>query len=286
MFVEFEELLANAPLRQGDVFRWLEPSDVWHRYGVVVTADCDLTHGKHDGVVSYVPALRASDYLALFYLPKQLELHIDALGAQVTKAARGLQAEYMPEYEVELSRSAIEEWLTRDGPEAIPAAMEVSPGDQRESFIELAQRWKNASEAFAVQDFGSQAAALLDLRGLGAPDAKMRDKLADTLSSRLCSLPGDGMFLSSIGPGLTEGYVAYARRPRELREDLLALRQSELGAGVVETQRISRLRTPYRYRLTQQMTQVFSDIGLPSEYEAERARSSANLVAALRANDE
>ena len=38
----------------------------------------------------------------------------------------------------------------------------------------------------------------------------------------------------------------------------------------VEAVRISRLGTPFRYRLTQQLAAVFSDIGLPSEFEMSR----------------
>lgn len=65
---------ATLPLRQGDVLEWLgDRMDPWRRFAIIVTADCDLAHQKHAGLLACVPVLAHDEYLALFPLAGRLE---------------------------------------------------------------------------------------------------------------------------------------------------------------------------------------------------------------------
>jgi hypothetical protein len=73
------------------------------------------------------------------------------------------------------------------------------------------------------------------------------------------------------------GWIAYLRLVREIQHDQVAVRQPDLRRKATTAKRVARLRSPYIYRLTQQLIDVFAAIGLPSEYEESRS----SLVDAL-----
>src|SRR5256885_8963072 len=63
---QFSECTPNtdaAPLHQGDIFHWLASVDPWSKFGLIITADCDIRKNKHRGILSYVPILTLRDYL-------------------------------------------------------------------------------------------------------------------------------------------------------------------------------------------------------------------------------
>ncbi|BAK36319.1 hypothetical protein MLP_33050 [Microlunatus phosphovorus NM-1] len=57
------------------------------------------------------------------------------------------------------------------------------------------------------------------------------------------------------------------RNLREIAEDEIAIKATQQARP---SKRIARLSSPYRYRLTQQLGDVFAAIGLPEEYERRR----------------
>jgi hypothetical protein len=79
-------------------------------------------------------------------------------------------------------------------------------------------------------------------------------------------------------------YVAYLRLVREVREPEIALLATDLEKPEVSAKRISRLTSPYVYRLTQQLGDVFASIGLPEDYERNRT-GCTNTLRALRVPD-
>jgi len=55
-----ETFRSSDPLRQGDVFRCATDAEV---YGILVTADCDIEHGKHGGELTLIMAYPPSRYV-------------------------------------------------------------------------------------------------------------------------------------------------------------------------------------------------------------------------------
>jgi len=75
--MECERADPDQPLRQGDIVAaqpgtnsWRNP---WTRFGVVLTADCDLTHGKGGPNLVYVPIVDLYVYVADVWLPAEAE---------------------------------------------------------------------------------------------------------------------------------------------------------------------------------------------------------------------
>src|SRR5262249_52739088 len=91
--------------------------------------------------------------------------------------------------------------------------------------------------------------------------------VAERISSTLTSPPGDILFVPTpTSVGFNYG-AAWLRAIREVRLEDVAVKLSELRPG--GAMRVARLGPIFRYKLTQQLGQVFSDIGLPKDYESD-----------------
>jgi hypothetical protein len=104
----------------------------------------------------------------------------------------------------------------------------------------------------------------------GGDRAKLLEKLQADIASKITDLPGDSFFLGTVLEDRPKGFVAYLRLVREIRGDEIALKHADLRSSSVRAKRIARLTSPYIYRLTQQLGDVFSSVGLPTEYEDHR----------------
>jgi hypothetical protein len=250
------------------------------KFGIVVTADCDLANDKHFGIVSYVPVLPLSDYVTGYAVPKlvedlyqqrlkNLEIHVREF-----ERARGT--------EPGLSRWAMETWANRAG------------GDQEllDHFrVENARVRQLVSALMAEVQLCGEIRQMPDLRGqfeaLGAlfPASRNRtsaQRVTAEVQSRLTRMPGDAFLITSLGEGYAEGYVAYLRLVRELRVHQIATSFLTANSRDVLAERVARLDAPYVYRLTQLLADVFASIGLPEEYERVRAAVVAGVGASIK----
>lgn len=271
MFCECAELEGREPLGQGDVIEWLDgKDDPWRQFGLIVTADCDLAHDKHAGILSYVPILYLRDYLALFYFPRRIQAEIVKLDQQARDMIRRLQEELRPEFGDPVSDDVVDQMLRRPPNEVVDALR--ASGASEETLVRVMTALQRCADTLASPSHDGGIQAFVEARAaLGADTEKARDSLMREVQGAVRSLPGDGLFLGSLSPEHRAGYVAYLRVLRETAEDMLALRQSQLGREGVFGRRISRLQSPYIFHLTQRLSSVFSAIGLPVEYEEHRA---------------
>jgi len=281
-FSECEPILDDRSLRQGDVFAWLGPDAAkpWTRLGIVVTADCDIVLDKHEGIISYVPLLALHDYLRLFYLPQQVEKANKPATDQLVAAIRDMQRRFQPQFPAPLSPEAALEWTERELPDAVADALGVPHTDQRTRFVAQLAEHRSIREAMNSDQFADHVGALLALRCRGGSEkekAVETEKLRADIASKIARLPGDCFFVGRVDADHAGGFVAYLRLVRELKGKNIAIRQKELRNEGVTAKRIAKLASPFVYRLTQQLGDVFASIGLPSEYENCRKATVATL---------
>jgi hypothetical protein len=260
-------------IRQGDVFEWLgnDSADPWTKFGVVVTADCDIVHAKHRGVLSYVPLLELRDYLALFHLPAKLQRGAAPIREQLVKVIRMLQAECAPEFSVPLSEEAALRWVAALTVEGVAKELGVPPERNLDDFRALAADFALVQTAIAAGTFDQLFAGLVQVRKRRAKgNDDVHASIWKDIEDHISRLPGDAFFISSLTSHQYAGYVAYLRLVREIDQEHIAIRQTDLRASSVRAKRIAALNSPYIYRLTQSLAAVFADIGLPSEYEDAR----------------
>lgn len=274
--VKFSECQAaddDRRIRQGDVFEWLEKGDrdPWTIFGLVVTADCDIAHAKHRGILSYVPLLDLRDYLALFHLPAKVERAATPLREQIVRTIRGLQAERAPEFPEPISEPAALRWVREVTADGVADELNVPAGKDRERFVALGADYAVAEGSLSTGTFDALLNALVHLRTRQAGNRdQVFSKIWQEIETLVAALPGDAFFIGCIGPDHAKGYVAYLRLVREIEQARIAVRQTDLRDSGFYARRVAALKSPYVYRLTQQLAEVFAAIGLPSEYEDAR----------------
>jgi hypothetical protein len=278
-FSECEYVDPAQPLLQGDVVRSLSTaSDPWDALAVVVTADCDIENDKHGGRVTCVPVVPLTTYLATYYLPRRVARLADSLSEQFVSIMRKAQKENFADFERPISLARAKSWVLETSPAEVASSLKLV-GQQRVLFASFAEQFA-ALNRLKQGDFEEYCGAFISTQQLRMPTKEagsIRQGLRLDLAGHTNELPGDALFLNSLGDGLDRGYVAYLRVMRELPDESVALKSSQISFDMTH-ERISRMRSPYVHALTQRLAAVFSAIGLPSEYEKARTESGMRLL--------
>jgi hypothetical protein len=269
IFSECEPVPDGSSLRQGDVIRPLESdNDPWNGIAIVVTADCDLARSKHAGRLTCVPVLPASTYLSFFYMPRRLARTRETLGDQLVSQMRKAQKAHLPEFSSPLTPERCRQWILQSELAKIVSALHLS-AEEAAAFMPLAQSFRRISDSVDSPLSKQCEAFSSTTEAMGKSAHSTKERLIAELASHLRDLPGDAMFLSSLMNGVEEGYVAYLRLLVGLNDRQVATRAAQRSFQITH-ERFTHLKSPYLYRLTQQLGAVFSAIGLPEEYEASR----------------
>jgi hypothetical protein len=257
-----EQLKSSSSLSQGDVIVWEKLQDFQSKAAVVVTADCDLAKGKHWGRITVVPIVPVAHYLEDIYLPKELS---------------GLEPELVQLFAKEVHRALSTEETSPPTEEALESlvSLETLPKILNvRNLLELHDLLRNARGLTKSM----QSATALD-KALTLLKPKMKNLSTEKIGNFLHKPPGDCMILPQL-PGLVPGLnIAFLRAMREVSDKDIATKNSEMEQD--RAKRIGRLVPVLRYRLTQMLAQVFSDIGLPDEYEGILNEERSNFVKSI-----
>ena len=225
-------VLPNSSIRQGDLIRFQSVSDPLKKMGIVITADCDLERKKHARLLTLVPVISVIDVLENYLMPEYCENKRDII-ERYAFAVHGIESDL--DYDVKIAMLGEKQYCCSDDPDSVKviAYNFILNGI---SFISI-NSYKKLMSAIGgspkgVRSFVSQIRTRGDL--LVLPEARCL--------------------------GIESG-VAWVRHIWQVPLSDVALRTSEISSRSGE--RVARLDSPYRYRLTQLMAQVFSDIGLP-----------------------
>jgi hypothetical protein len=274
---ECEDVVSNAPLRQGDVIRPLTFSeDPWSGSAVIVTADCDLARNKHNGRLTCVPVLPIEKYLSMFYMPDRIGRLLATAENKLGSMVRQYQL-MLEGFDEPIDDKSAAEWVVETPPEDVTHVLGIH-GKDGVLFAAIAKAYC-AARANKLTDFKAQVMTSCDLQvALGhhrERDVARTARMKDVIQS-VERLPGDAMFLNALSDELHNGYVCYLRVLREISDDEVATRAS-MRSFRIKYERISRLRAPFVYALSQQLGSVFSAIGLPEEYEGARRHCAADI---------
>lgn len=265
---EFRDVLADEPLSQGDILHSISERE---DYRLVVTADCDLARGKHGGRLSVIPILGLDEYILEFWSPRRRAPLVQSLLDRVTKRLRKLQDENRPEFPIPISAERSREWLqtapTSEILETLGATTDTDTSGLA-SGIELYQSACSAPPENLV-DLFIEDAQLRRAVGQQSDQASAHKALHERIVNDIRSLPGDAFFVGAIAQGHNGGYVCHLRLLDTIDPAVISLGGTD-RTNLSEFERVSRLRAPYLFALTQQLAAVFSAIGLSTEYEENR----------------
>lgn len=267
-FAEYREVGVADPLRQGDVLEAVdEGASMWQRYLIVITADCDFAHDKHQGRVTCVPVLTADEYLSEMQIPKIRE-------RLVKKPMAAMRAILAKAGAPNISDQRLREWASEEVPAVIVIRLGLEEATAQEARAALETiRMIDASTLNLKEGIDSLVEA--QLIGMSPP------KRANALKNVLAPLqeayarpPGDALFLTAVAPAHDAGYFAYLRHLEQVWEPEISIGQTRRE---VKYRRISRIQDRFSHALVQRLAMVFMSIGLPREYEELRDLHSEML---------
>ncbi len=260
-FVEYRSVAITEPLRQGDILeRTADNATAWNRHLLVMTADCDFAHDKHQGRVTCVPLLTRNEYL--------LELQVPKFRNQAArKLVNGLQKVLAELGTTRISEIRLHDWPREQSTDAILAALAI-PDDRREAVGGMLD---------AIRELGSETSTLADATATlvraqrllpnAQSEKNLRTQVAERFRSAFKQPPGDALFLSALAGGHDHGYFVYLRHLEQIWEPQVSLGPSR---SAVEYRRLSRLQDRYTHAIAQRFALVFMTIGLPDAYEEMR----------------
>ena len=238
--------------------------------GVIINADCDLAHGKLDGVFAYLPIYSFREFFSHFYIPF------------VIKSEKKNIVKYLKDI-LELDDAEVdnlERWLGSTEPKVIAdklyQTMTIAKKHHGEILSKLI-RLRGCIDAgptplelfkrFCVQD--------------KSPEGFARKHIVEAKK-----ITADGhLFVSEIVGEPEVGFVVRMRRiyTIDVKSCFTSYAESQaLGADLVETAvRIARFSSLYRFRIAQLFAQQFSRIGLPDELIELGDLAIADLVSQL-----
>lgn len=269
---ETERTKPTDELRQGDILR-LEDGAGRGRIpalGVIINADCDLAHGKLDGVIAYLPMYAFRTYLGRFWAPSFVEEQRRSLIERI-RTLCGLD----DRGEEDLMR-----WLACAEVADVIARLSKACDLKGKDAAELADKLERL--AICVRPSCEPLAAFASF----CQREKNPQQFARKRISHAHSNMGDGHFFVSEIVGESEvGFVVRMRRIYTIDaaccfSSQAAQLASTSGDGLTAV-RIARFAPPFRFKLAQLFAYQFSRIGLPDEAAALSSLAIEDMVMQL-----
>lgn len=253
-------------LRQGDIIEWTDKNvDEFRVHAIIVTADCDIAQNKTRGILTYAPIFSMQKYLGNFFIPDQLEKARSKLFGVLRERLHSMQGKYLPGLN-QFSDMAIGSWVQRASAAEICSKFTEAGANELKNLDDAVRNYIRATK---VDSLSSDQMA--DIIGQYASviyptSPSPEETLGKELSNHLQNLPGDVYFIHNISEELSGGYFIMLRYISQCPSNQIAVSAEGQNIGTT-ARRISRLRSPYVYSLTQALGRVFSDVGLPDRHE-------------------
>lgn len=229
----YDKVLPTDNLKQGDLVEFSSANDDSY-YGIIVTADCDLDKKKHGRLVTLVPLLSLDEIVERYLLIEQLDRYRDSILRYVIKA-----------FEIE---SDINDPIIHAEIKAKLQIWKDMPG--KNVYCLGARAVVNDLDSISASEF---KLLMNDAQiNVGNMTQKSTNQIKD--KGDLVILPKPTFLKKAVE-------IVWVRQVWQVPLREIVLKSTEIREG--HGFRVARLDSPYRYRVTQLMGQVFGDIGTP-----------------------
>lgn len=240
----------QEPFQQGDILLFPGNKDC-EKYGVIVTADCDLAQNKYGEFISYCSILTLQEYVEFYLLKKKFDTLLENEKSKLIKT-------FKTNLNVTVDEVVLSDLLEKDKSELTKFIK-----DQKTLDAFLVYKSDSEKKKITYSDYVSIS------NYLNNSPKKLPAFIQDLESQILDKLPGDKYFINDlpIRENSNFGYVVNLRRIKEIKAEEIAL---QYLPNLNQTVRIGRLHSPLKQQLSQRLAAMFSDIGVPSENETFR----------------
>jgi hypothetical protein len=291
--MECERSDPSDPLRQGDIVAaqpttedWNNP---WSRFGVILSADCDLAQGTTGPSLVYVPIVSHYTYLADVWLPAE--------AGQLVARGREMIDKRLADFDAKMSYRHLNAWgesggaaniITRLGERLNSRATEVMPPKKRDEIIALWQAIQGLSSLSqrppktrtgelrpllerliehrcAIERRDEQQFSV-GQRMVESALTSLQDRLDAWLIRELIGLDPD------MSQGSNFGFVVLLRAFSLLPVNRIETDRSKWYREQNKYLRICRLRGTYKADLVQKFANLFVRVGLEDHRNEEHRR--------------
>lgn len=246
---EVSEIKDSASqIRQGDILLFKNNDDS-SKYGIVVTGDCDIVQKKCREIITYCVITSVKYFIFHEFLKDNcIDKELNKLKESIIKKSCAILKN-------KKSNSLFDNILDK-----LPKELESVFDDKNLIKKILVYKEFSTKASFSFSDY-EEVLKVNDCEKIDEEIQRSKKKL----ESKLNTLPGDKFFISEL-PGQNDnyGYIVHLRLINSVRQDEI---EKKFDKAIY---RIGHLNAPFLYRLTQQLGSVFSDIGLPGDYENNR----------------
>lgn len=252
-------------IRQGDIIcrvvRSLESSPQ-RKWGVVITADCDIAQKKANDRYTWLEVIPVEEYLEYYWssdslrkvLTKQSKTCLDYLNAQIKKSGSAFS---------DITDSSLREWLASNSPAEIIGSLKFKPDQSILKKLDALSIAYNKTESCSTLKIYQQVYI-----ALGGDEKSFKAVITQALEGT-GGFP-DFFFLPEV-PQLNQGigFVVLLRNISTL--PFTQLYKNEIEARVSghgdNFYRVGRLSDPLRFSISQKMAFLFSRIGMEVAFE-------------------
>ena len=267
------------PVRQGDIlctraFDEQGNDGLARKWGVIVTADCDIAQGKMGGLFTYLTIVTAQEYLEHIWATDQIaalnrrwgQKAIDIIHAADRKRDRKVKP---------LRLLQLLNWIREDGSAAVLESVSIEGTKSRSSAKTL--------DLFALSsDSHEYTTPLEQLRACWDLDGRKLKEQSGTIKSALHQryMRSDCILIPALPAEDEVGFVILLRDIRSVSPCELHLSQlrMKVSGGTSGIYRIGRFSDFIRHSIAQRLAILFSRIGMTPEFEDECV-SAGELVA-------
>jgi len=262
---------SSAPARQGDLIARanFEQRHCFDRFGVIVTADCDMERARPDHQLTFLRIVPVAEYMMHIWCRRKLHDLTARLRNDTASLFNRLSQENEPTWS-SMTSDQLADWLSSSSAQEICDTL--SSNKVRKSDIEkLSIRLGEMQFAGTTANISPSAPALdpfiyLRARKKKVEIAKMRDDVLQQAKNELSKESDEIFFLSRLVPDeQSEGYYVMLDHIGTLRRDQLFDYKSEADLTPEGAHRFGRLQNTFKYAVVQRFAFLFQRIGLPDE---------------------
>jgi hypothetical protein len=261
------------PIQQGDVFGFWD----WRtrpplsRFGVIVTADCDIENGQSDQELVYLRIVAQTDYVDIFWSRSKLlgarEQALRRLAPQINRLRRENDSEAQP-----LDPGEILSWVMSSTPCDIADAIQVSDEKEQARLIRSIEQTKIAADFANIPVGSSCLDRLLELKNQER-HVTLTQAVNDLHSNR------DEIFFITALTDYSDvsGYYVLLDQIGAIRRDYIGDSIDAVRSGEKSAYRFGSLSKTYKYAIAQNFAFLFQKIGLPNDHKDRRNAALARM---------
>lgn len=271
----------DAEIRQGDVIRCASDGESEPRFGVVLTADCDIAQQKAGDNYTWLKIVRSQDYLEQTWAPEQLRRLRDRQSRAACDSINAILKRSNLDLSPLMPNSLIE-WLQTTDPVQLITQISGSAPRSNDRLVAQLQAIQFAAGT------GNQNSNLTRLRkawnAMGRDEKSQRQSLRDAFDSER-GFP-DYILVPELPLVNGIGFVVLLRSLSTISAVDLYQCQADAKISGKSTSfyRIGRFSDALRFSIAQKVAFLFSRIGMPTHYEQSCAAAADLTTEAILAS--